>query len=100
MYIVSKDKNCIINTELITSIYIGADGCTIKADFGNGKGCQIGRYFSEKESQIAIETVASSMGKNEVCFMPEDNAVKAKINLGEQKQHHISGKKTKGHGGS
>lgn len=32
--------------------------------------------------------------------MPSESAVNAKINLGEQKQHHISSKKTKGHGGS
>lgn len=100
MYIVSKDKKAIVNTEQITSIYIGADGCTLKADFGNGKGCQIGRYMSEKECQTAIEIIAGSFGKADVCFMPEDSAISAKINTGEQKQHHISGKKPKGHGGS
>ncbi|MBD5543725.1 MAG: hypothetical protein HDR01_05660 [Lachnospiraceae bacterium] len=100
MYIVSKDKKSIINTEQITSMYVGADGCTIKADFGNGKGCQIGRYNSEKECQIAIEIIAGSFGKSDLCFMPENSVINAKINLGEQKQHHISGKKTKGHGGS
>ena len=100
MYIVSKDKKSIINTEQITSIYVGADGCTIKADFGNGKGCQIGRYNYEKECQIAIEIIAGNFGRSDVCFMPENSAINAKLNLAEQKQHHISGKKTKGHGGS
>lgn len=100
MFIVSKDKNSIINGNEITSIYIGADGCTVKADFGNGKGCQIGRYNSEKASQLAIEILAESMSKSEVSYMPQDNAISAKLNIGEQKQHHISGKKTKGHGGS
>lgn len=100
MYIVSKDKNSIINAQQITSIYVGADGCTLKADFENGKGCQIGRYSSEKECRTAIEMLSESIGKSEVCFMPQDNAVNAKINIGEQKQHHINGKKTKGHGGS
>lgn len=100
MYIVSKDKKSIINTEQVTSMYVGADGCTIKVDFGNGKGCQIGRYNSEKECQIAIEIIAGNFGKADVCFMPESNAINAKLNLTEQKQRHISGKKTKGHGGS
>ena len=100
MYIVSKDKKSIINTEQITSMYVGANGCTIKADFGNGKGCQIGRYNSEKECQIAIEIIAGNFGRTDVCFMPESDAINAKLNLGEQKQHHISGKKAKGHGGS
>lgn len=100
MYIVSKDKKSIINTEQITSIYVGADGCTLKADFENGKGCQIGRYMSEKECQIAIEIIAENIGKSDVCFMPKDSFINAKINLEEQKTHHISGKKTKGYGGS
>lgn len=100
MFIVSKDRNSIVNTQQITSIYIGADGCTLKADFCNGKGCQIGRYNSEKQSQAAIEILANSIGKDEVCFTPQDNVVNAKINIGGTKQHHINGKKTKGYGGS
>lgn len=100
MYIVSKDKNSIVNMSQITVVYLGADNCTIKADYQNGKGCQLGRYNSEKEAKTAIDIVANSMSKTEVCFMPEDSAISAKLNLGEQKQHHISGKKTKGHGGS
>lgn len=100
MYIVSKDKKSIINTEQATSMYVGADGCTIKADFGNGKGCQIGRYNSEKECQIVIGIIAENFGKADACFMPENSTVTAKLNFEEQKQHHINGKKTKGHGGS
>ncbi len=100
MYIVSRDKKSVINTEQITSIYVGADGCTVKADFVNGKGCQIGRYNSEKECQTAIEIIAGNFGMTEACFMPENSAINAKLNTGESKLHHISGKKTKGHGGS
>ena len=100
MYIVSKDKNSIVNMSQITVVYLGADNCTIKADYQNGKGCQLGRYNSEAAAKMAMEIVANNMGKMEVCFMPEDSAINAKLNLGEQKQHHINGKKTKGHGGS
>ena len=100
MYIVSKDKNSIVNMSQITVVYLGADNCTIKADYQNGKGCQLGRYNSEAAAKMAMEIVANNMGKMEVCFMPEDSAINAKLNLGEQKAHHISGKKTKGHGGS
>ena len=91
MYIVSKDKKSIINTEQVTSMYVGADGCTIKADFGNGKGCQIGRYNSEKECRIAIEIIAGNFGKADVCFMPESNAINAKLNLSVQKQRVMCG---------
>lgn len=100
MFVVSKDKNSIVNMSQITVAYLGADNCTIKADYQNGKGCQLGRYNSEAAARMAIDIIADNMGKTEVCFMPEDSAVNAKINLGEQKQHHISGKKAKGHGGS
>lgn len=100
MYIVSRDKRSIINTEQITSMYVGADGCTIKADFENGKGCQIGRYNSDRECQTVIEIIAGNFGKADVFFMPEDSAVNARLNTGGEKPRHISGKKTKGHGGS
>lgn len=100
MYLVSKDRNSIVNMSQITVLYLGADNCTIKADYQNGKGCQLGRYNSEAAARMAIDIIATNMGKMEVCFMPEDSAVNAKINIGEQRQHHISGKKTKGHGGS
>ncbi|MCM1172096.1 MAG: hypothetical protein NC393_08200 [Clostridium sp.] len=100
MYLVSKDKNSIINMSQITVVYLGADNCTIKADYQNGKGCQVGRYNSEAEAKTAMDIVANSMDQVEVCFMPQDSEVNARLNLEEQKQHHISGKKTKGHGGS
>lgn len=100
MYIVSKDERSIVNAEQITSIYIGADGCTIKADFENGKGCQIGRYMSEKACRIAIKILAEDSVRNSVCRMPTDAAINARISLEEVKAHHISGKKTKGYGGS
>lgn len=100
MFIVNKNKTSIVNMSQITVMYLGADNCTIKADYQNGNGCQLGRYNSEAAARMAMEIVASSVGKTEVCFMPSDSAVNAKINIGEQKPHHISGKKTKGHGGS
>ncbi len=100
MFIVSKDKNSIVNAEQITAIFVGADNCSVKADFQNGKSCQLGRYNSEAAAKTALEMVAYAVGKSEVRFMPDDDTVKAKINLEEQKQQHISGKKTKGHGGS
>ena len=100
MFILSKDNRSIINMEQITVVYIGSDNCTIKADYQNGKGCQLGRYNSEEETKIAMSIISESVGKTEICVMPTDEAVRAKCNLREQKSHHVSGKKTKGHGGS
>lgn len=100
MFVVSKDRNSIINTSQVTAIFVGADNCTIKADFQNVKGCQLGRYNSEAAAVTAIGIIAQSIENKEVCYMPKDNEIEAKINLFEQKKHHITGKKTKGHGGS
>lgn len=102
MFIVSKDRKSLINAEQVTCIYASTDGCSLKVDFQNGRGCQIGKYNSDGEARIAIGIIADSikLGNMEVCFMPDDNAIKAKLNLDEQKYHHITGKKTKGHGGS
>ena len=52
MFIVSKDKKALINLEQVTSIYIGSDGCSVKADYRGGNGCQLGRYNSDKEARI------------------------------------------------
>ena len=59
-----------------------------------------GPYNSDQEARKAVEIVADSIGTMEVCYMPDDDSVKARMNLEEQKYHHITGKKTKGHGGS
>lgn len=100
MFIVSKNRKTIVNAEHITAVFTGSDNCSIKVDFQNGKGCQLGRYDSENAAQTAIEMLAENISKAGVYYMPANDAVKAKINFGVQKQYHISGKKTKGHGGS
>ena len=100
MFIVNKDRSSIINTEQITAIFIGADNCSIKAEYKNGNGCQLGRYNSESAARTAMDIISEKIGFCETCFMPKDNEIDAKINIGTQKQYHINGKKTKGHGGS
>ena len=100
MYIISKDGNSIVNMDHVTSIYIGADSCTVKADFANGKGYQLGRYDSMQECLIAVEIVAEKLEKMKNSCLPSNSVVSAKLRLAEQKQYHISGKKTKSHGGS
>lgn len=77
MFIVSKDGKLIINLDQVTAMYIGSDGCSIKCDYKNN-GCQLGRYNSVQEAKKAIEIIAESIGKVDVCRMPNDNAVKAK----------------------
>ena len=75
MFLVSKDKKAMINMVQVSSIYIGADTCTIKADFENGRGCQVGRYASEKEALAAMEIITEAMKRGEICAAPDDEAV-------------------------
>lgn len=102
MLIVSKDRKAIVNVAAIASIHIGHDGRSIKTSYQNRDGCQLGIYASEKATQIAMELLAKniSMGNSEIYFMPQDADVDARIGNMEEKWHHATGKKTKGHGGS
>ena len=105
MYIVNKSKTQLLNLEQVTALYIGADDVSaddvsIKADFTTGNGCQVARYNSRAEATAAIEMLGRAIGRSEVFFFPDSKELQAKIQDGKQKVHHISGKKTKGHGGS
>lgn len=100
MYIVNKSKTQLLNFEQVTTLYIGADDVSIKADFTTGNGCQVARYNSHSEATAAIEMLGRAIGRSEVFFFPDIKELQAKIQDGKQKVHHISGKKTKGHGGS
>lgn len=100
MYIVNKSKTQLLNLEQVTALYIGADDVSIKADFATGNGCQVARYNSRAEATVAIEMLGRAIGRSEVFFFPDSKEIQAKIQDGKQKAHHISGKKTKGHGGS
>lgn len=99
MFIVSKERDNIINTSQITNIFAGGDGYTVKAAFANGSGCQIGRYSRPVANKV-IEMIGLAAGRTEVYFMPQDEEVDAKQNAEQTRYHHITGKKTKGHGGS
>lgn len=100
MFVVSKDKKCILNADNINDIHLGRDGYNIKVEYTSGKGCQIGRYENEKQAIAALEILIKRMENNLICLVPDDNEVKAYISLEQTKWHHATGKKTKGHGGS
>ena len=100
MYIVNKNKTQLLNLGQVTALYIGADDVSIKAEFATGNGCQVARYNSHEEAVTAMEMLGRAIGRGEVFFFPDSMELQAKIQEGKQKPHHISGKKTKGHGGS
>lgn len=104
MLIVAKGAACILNTEYITKIYVGSDGCAIKADFQNGQGTQIGRYDTNKAAITAMTMVAEELKrlseKGSAVFFPDDEAVKQQIIHEDVKIHPVNGQKRKSHGGS
>lgn len=100
--IISKDRTQIINTQYVSAIYIAGEGTTIRCEMANGKPWNIGRYNSKKEAETAINILMERMKKDDFADVPSDEEVKAKINTctHDFQRHHITGKKTKGHGGS
>lgn len=100
MYIISRNREAIINTDMINVIFVGSDGVTIKADFGNGRGCQIERYDSAEECRTAMEIVMDNFGKSDICRMPDKDFIAARLKERETRRHHPTGKKAKGHGGT
>lgn len=99
MLVVSKSRGAIVNVSNIACMYIG-ERATIKVSYVQGSGCQVASYNTQEEAEEALKMLAESIGKAEVFFFPEDEAVRARIGARDQKYHHATGKKTKGHGGS
>mgnify|MGYP004469680699 FL=1 len=103
MFIVNKQYDDTYNTDHITNIYISSDGCTIKASAGTAtRGGILGKYGSFKEAQTAFRMLMDGIGKNSPVYrMPSDGEVGEKIKAAPgDNYHHITGKKTKGHGAS
>lgn len=100
--IVSKDKTQIINDQHVSAIYIAGEGTTIRCEMSNGKPWNIGKYNSNKETEVAINILTERMRRDNFATVPSDDEVRAKINMyaTDCQRHHVSGKKTKGHGGS
>lgn len=98
MFIVSKDRDSIINMDHITNLH-ASDPYTIKAAIANGSGYKVGRYNGPVAEKV-IEMIGLAIGKTEVYFLPSDESVQAKLNEERARYHSIDGKKQKGHGGS
>ena len=102
MFILSKDKQSIINLNMVTSLYISSDGYAIKAAFDGTNGCQINRYNSREATIATMQAIGEAIGKTECYIMPSDEEAQAKIyaDAAKIKERHKNGAKTKGHGGS
>lgn len=107
MLILAKGNMSIVNLSMVNNVFIGADGCSIKVNFSDGSGTQLGKYESEEAAVAALEwlgrTALLSNSRSSLFTMPSDEAVKRLLTDKANKtgmHHNIGGKKTKGHGGS
>lgn len=101
MYVVSKTKNEVYNFEKVERIYVGSDNI-VKIVIGSTRAGYLGEYDSFEKAKAALEILMqrANTGRSSVIFMPDDLEIDAKLHEEKQRVHHISGKKTKGHGGS
>lgn len=101
MIIVSKEKNDAYNLDKAERIYIGHDNPVIKIVSGSTRAGNLGEYETFKKARKALEMALKDieLGRKLVTFMPDDDTVDAALN-NKDCYHHVTGKKTKGHGGS
>ena len=104
MIIVNKDHSEAYNLTHIVNFYIGSDGTSIKVSAGGTtRGGILGKYNSYKDTQAAFEMMLETIERinKEVLYMQSDDEVGGRIkNTPAEAYHRITGKKTKGHGGS
>ena len=102
MLLMSKNKDSIVNLEYVENVYIGANGTSIKMISNSGNGSQLGAYTTSEETKMALNILSNRIKSNESLIeMPTEKDIQAYVvSLGIEKPRHITGKKTKGHGGS
>lgn len=101
MIIANKDHNDAYNLRHVTNLYIGSDGRSVKCSAGSTtRGGILGKYGSYDETRKALDILLDRIDKGgNVIYMPDDSEVTDGMKS-KQAYHHITGKKTKGHGGS
>ena len=103
MFLYNKQKGYVVNVDEIRDIFQGRDQGTVAASLRSGYITKIATYDSDAEAKKAIEILVGQMAtsRRSVLVMPEPEAVREKLrNEPTEKMNHITGKKTKGHGGS
>lgn len=102
MYVLSKKRSEIVKIDISGRIFVrGNSVCCGGAD---EKPLYLGDYESEEQARMALRLLFESL-KNQrstVFEMPLERDVKARVAnlIPDLERHHVTGKKTKGHGGS
>lgn len=102
MFLYEKQRT-IINLDAVKDIFPGREPGALAVSFMSGITSKISVYSSEIEVKKAIEMIAEQMatGKTTVIRVPTAEEVRTRLkNTRLLTEHHATGKKTKGHGGS
>lgn len=103
MFIVSQNNDCIVNVDHIADIYsVGSDVVAMLANTKDKATVILGRYNGSEESRMAVVYISSyfkDVNVTNLLQMPSSKTIHA-LMIGNNKWHHATGKKTKGHGGS
>lgn len=104
MYLYSRKRGAIYNLNQVADIFIGRQGNTVSLGLNDGRTLVFEEYSTEALAREAVYMLAETIGhgKINVFAMPEESEVQQRLNnkYPDPEKYGISGKKTKGHGGS
>lgn len=74
MTIINQKKSAVINYGHVQKIYIGADNKSLKLEFRDGSGCQIGVYPSVEKASAVLRNFLSEVAGGAATYElpPED----------------------------
>lgn len=104
MFIFDKNRGYAVNSNEIKDIFKGRDKGVVTIGFTNGIVTKLAAYDTDAEAIKAIELIMKQMEVNKRCVIEVPGKENVKMALrsdnDQAEKHHITGKKTKGHGGS
>lgn len=101
MWILSKDKRCMVNSDTVDSIYIVTTGIRVRFARAN-KDLTIGEYENSQIARFVLSSLHDAMRLGKGFKMPDDEYAKALFSVVNttEKERAANGKKTVRRGGS
>ena len=102
-FLYHREKSYMVNLDIVKDIFLGRDTGSVSVGFPNGVVIKLAMYDSNDEAMEAIAMIVEQMnvGNRTVIEMPCRERIRTRLrNRPLPSEHHATGKKTKGHGGS
>lgn len=102
-FLYHREKAYMANLDAVKDIFLGRDTGSVSIGFVNGITTKIAVYDSNDEAMEAITMIVEQMnaGSRTVIEAPDAEKVRRRLrNRPLPSEHHATGRKTKGHGGS